>query len=270
MKEAKPRKKIALITGASSGLGVEFALQIEKKFFLDEVWLVARRADPMRELAQRFLKSAGVILPLDLTNRSDLAALHKRLEEENPEIEFLVNNAGYGKVGPIDKLGLQEQVQMIDLNVTALTYLTRAAIPFMKPGSSIIQVASSVAFSPAPFFAVYAATKAFVVSLSDALGYELKSQGIKVLAVCPGPVETEFFTVAQKNDFMKDRVGEAEPFNHALYASSRDVVAKAIMDLGKGKRHSIFGFSIQLFAALAPVVPTWIKLRALASRNTKK
>lgn len=270
MKEAKPRKKIALVTGASSGLGVEFALQIEKKYFLDEIWLVARRAAPMKELAQKFLKSTGVILAYDLTNRSDLAALQKRLAEENPEIEFLVNNAGYGKVGPFDKLGLDEQVQMIDLNVTALTFLSRAAIPYMKPGSCIIQVASSAAFSPAPFFAVYAATKAFVVSLSDALGYELRPQGIKVLAVCPGPVETEFFTVAQKSEFMKDKVGEAEPFNHALYASSKDVVAKAITDLAKGKRHSIYSFSIQLFAAAAPIVPIWIKLKALASRNPQK
>jgi len=270
MKEAKPRKKIALITGASSGLGAEFALQIEKKFYLDEVWLVARRATPMKELSEKFLKSVGVILPYNLTNRSDLAALQKRLQEEKPEIEFLVNNAGYGKVGPFDQLGLEEQVQMIDLNVTALCFLTRIAIPYMKPGSSIIQVASSAAFSPAPYFAVYAATKAFVVSLSDALGYELKGHGIKVLAVCPGPVETEFFSVAQKSEFMKDKVGEAEPFNRALYATAKNVVAKALSDLSKGKRHSIYSFSIQLFAAAAGLVPTRFKLKALASRHPQK
>jgi short-subunit dehydrogenase len=108
----------------------------------------------------------------------------------------------------------------------------------MKPGSAIIQVASSAGFSPAPFFSVYAATKAFVVSLSDALGYELKAQGIKVLAVCPGPVETEFFAVSQKSEFMKDRVGEAEPFNRKLAATAREVVAKALSDLQKGTEKS--------------------------------
>lgn len=269
-KEAKQRKKIAIVTGASSGLGAEFALQIEKKYFLDEIWLIARRAGPMRELTEKFLKSTGVVLSYDLTSRSDLAALQKRLEEENPEIEFLVNNAGYGKVGPFDRLGLDEQVKMIDLNVTSLTWLSRVAIPFMKPGSAIIQVASSAGFTPAPFFSVYAATKAYVVSLSDALGYELRGQGIRVIAVCPGPVETEFFSVAQKSEFMKDRVGEAEPFNRKLAATSRDVVAKALSDLQKGRRHSIYGAAIQLFSFFAPVTPAALKLKLLASRNPQK
>lgn len=270
MKETKPRKKIAVVTGASSGLGAEFALQIEKKYFLDEIWLVARRTTPMKELAEKFLKSTGVILSYDLTNRSDLAALEKRLEEANPEIEFLVNNAGYGKVGPFDQLGVDEQIKMIDLNVCALTFLSRIAIRYMKPGSSMIQVASSAAFSPAPYFAVYAATKSYVVSLSDALGYELANQGIKVIAVCPGPVETEFFTVAQNSAYMKDKVGEAEPFNRALYSSASDVVEKALNDLSKGRRHSIFSLSIKFFAAASALVPTRLKLKALASRNPQK
>jgi short-subunit dehydrogenase len=270
MVEAKPRKKIAIITGASSGLGAEFALQIERNFYLDEIWLIARRSGPMNELAEKFLKSHAVILSLDLTSRSDLAALEKRLADENPEIEFLVNNAGYGKIGPFEQLGVHEQIQMIDLNVTALTFLSRVGIRFMKPGSSLIQVASSAAFSPAPYFAVYGATKAFVVSLSDALGFELRDQGIQVIAVCPGPVDTEFFSVAQKNEFMKDKVGDAEPFNHALYASPRKVVAKALSDLAKGKRHSIFGISIKLFSTAAPFLPVALKLRALASRNPAK
>ncbi len=270
MAEAKQRKKIAIVTGASSGLGAEFALQIEKNFYLDEVWLIARRPDPMRELAEKFLKSHAVIIPLDLTSRSDLTFLERRLAEENPEIDFLVNNAGYGKIGPFAEMGLAEQVQMIELNVTSLTYLSHIAIPYMKPGASLIQVASSIAFSPSPFFAVYAATKSYVVSFSDALGYELRKLGIKVLAVCPGPVETEFFSVAQKNDFMKDKVGEAEPYNRSLYVSPRDVVAKALLDLGKGRRHSVYGMLVKTFALFAPLVPLGIRLRALAVRGNVK
>lgn len=265
--EAKQGKKIAIITGASSGLGAEYALQIEKRYFLDEIWLIARRATPMKELSEKFLKSTGRVFPFDLTNRADLAALEKLLQEEKPEIAFLVNNAGFGKVGPFERLGLNEQVQMIDLNVVCTTWLTHIAIPYMKPGSSVIQVASSAAFSPAPFFSVYAATKAFVVSLSDALGYELRRQGIKVLAVCPGPVETEFFHVAQKSEFMKDKVGEAEPFNRSLAATAREVVAKSLNDLEKGRRHSVYGFMIRLFGFLAPLTPPALKLKLLASRN---
>ncbi|MGZ3701276.1 MAG: SDR family NAD(P)-dependent oxidoreductase [Bdellovibrionota bacterium] len=267
MPETKPSKKIALVTGASSGLGAEFALQIESAFYLDEIWMVARRAAPMKELAERFLKSRAVVLTLDLTSKSDLAALEKRLSEEKPEIEFLVNNAGYGKYGPFDRLGLDEQIKMIDLNITALTYLTRICLPYMKPGASILQVASSDAFSPMPFFSIYAATKSFVVSFADALGFELRDQGIRVLAVCPGPVETEFFTVAQKNEFMKDKVGQAEPANRALYASSQEVVAKALADLARGKRHSVFGFTIKLFGRLSPLVPLGLKLRIMARKN---
>ena len=263
-------KKIALITGASSGIGAEFALQIEKKYYLDEVWMIARRPIPMKELAERFLKSRGVILNFDLTSRTDLTALERRLAEDKPEIDFLVNNAGYGKFGPVSELGLDEQIKMIELNVTALTYLTRIAIPYMKPGSSIIQVASSAAFSPSPFFSVYAASKSFVVSFSDALGFELRNQGIGVLAVCPGPVETEFFAVAQKNEFMKDKVGDVEPGERKLSASPRDVVAKALRDLDRGRRHSIYGIPMRIFGLLAPLVPLGIKLRLLGRRNHGK
>lgn len=263
-------RKIAIITGASSGLGAEFALQIEKRYYLDEIWMIARRASPMRELAEKFLKSRAVVLNLDLTSRTDLLALEKRLAEEKPEIQFLVNNAGYGKYGPFAELGLDEQIKMIELNVGALTYLTRIAIPYMKPGSSIVQVASSAAFSPSPFFSVYAATKSFVVSLSDALGYELRDQGIHVLAVCPGPVETEFFAVAQKNEYMKDKVGEAEPANRVLYAAARDVVSRALSDLEKGRRHSVFSFPMKLFAGTAALVPTSLKLRVMARKNLRK
>lgn len=270
MEETKRPKKIAIITGASSGIGAEFALQIEKKYFLDEIWMIARRTSPMAELSEKFLKSRAVILPLDLTIRSDLVALEKRLAEEKPNIEFLVNNAGYGKIGPFSRLGLEEQIKMIELNIVALTYLSKIAIPYMKPGASIIQVASSIAFSPAPYFAIYAASKSFVLSFSDALGYELRDQGIQVLAVCPGPVETEFFSVAQKNEFMKDKVGEAEPFNRKLYAPSSAVVTKALSDLEKGKRRSIYGMSIKLFSIASSLVPMGLKLRVLSQRNPEK
>lgn len=263
-------KKIAIVTGASSGIGAEFALQIEKKYYLDEIWMIARRAAPMKELAEKFLKSRPIVLTLDLTSKSDLVALEKRLAEEKPDVEFLVNNAGNGKYGPFAELGLDEQIKMIELNVTAPTYLTRVAIPYMKPGASVIQVASSAAFSPSPYFSVYAATKSFVVSFSDALGYELRELGIQVLAVCPGPVETEFFTVAQKNEYMRDKVGEAEPANRALFAAPRDVVARALLDLERGRRHSVYSLAMKLFASLAAFVPLELKLRLLARKNLQK
>lgn len=262
------RKKIAIITGSSSGLGIEFARQIEKGHYLNEIWLVARRSGPMKELAESFHKSKAVVLALDLTNEGDLAALKKRVADENPEIEFLVNNAGYGKIGPFSELGLEEQLQMIDLNVKTLTHLSHMAIPYMMPGSKMIQVASSIGFCPAPHFAVYAATKAYVVFLSEALNFELKEKGIEVLAVCPGPVATEFFSVAQKNEFMRDKVGDAEPFNNFLTATAHDVVAQALRDAAKNRRRSVFSIPIKAFVGLLPFVPRGLALRALARRKT--
>ena len=118
-------------------------------------------------------------------------------------------------------------------------------------------------------FSVYAATKSFLVSLSDALGFELREHGIRVIAVCPGPVETEFFAVAQKNEYMKDKVGEAEPVPRALYSSARDVVEKALLDLEKGKRHSVFSLPMKAFAGLAAFLPAALKLRVMARRNLR-
>lgn len=263
MATAKTGKKIAIITGASSGLGREFALQIEKSYFLDEIWLLARRVGPMNELVEKFQKSLGVPIGVDLTDIGDISSFQKRLENEAPEISILVNNAGYGKIGPFHELGLNEQLQMIDLNVRALTHMTKICLPFMKPGAKIIQVASSAAYAPAPNFSVYAATKSYVVNFSEALNYELRPLGIHVTAVCPGPVATEFFSVAQKNEFMKDKVGEAEPFNKFLMANAGDVVRKALNDADRGRSRSIYGFPVRFLAAAAPMVPTSLAMRFL-------
>jgi uncharacterized protein len=268
MTVVKASKKIAIVTGASSGLGIEFARQIEKQYFLDEIWLIARRATPMKGLAEGFQKSKGVVLTLDLTDQGDQATLKKKIEDEQPEIQLLVNNAGYGKIGPFADLGLDEQLQMVDLNVRALTHLSHVVIPFMLPGAQILQVASSIGFCPAPNFAVYAATKAYVVSLSEAMSFELRSRGIRVTAVCPGPVATEFFAVAQQNEFMRDKVGEAEPFNKFLMVEAKDVVKKALRDARKGRRRSIFGLPIKLFVLVLPFLPRALILRALAIRKS--
>ena len=268
MQETK-KNKIAIITGASSGLGREFAEQIEKKYFLNEIWLIARRAEPMRELAEKFQKSRAIVLALDLTDLGDLAVLKKKLETENPEVEFLVNNAGFGKIGPFAEIGLDEQLEMVDLNVRALTHLSHICIPFMTKGSKLVQVASSIGFSPAPYFAVYAATKAYVVSFSEALAFELKDRGIKVTAVCPGPVSTNFFSVAQKNEFMKDKVADESPFNRSITAEASDVVTKALVDADKGRRISIYGLLIALFVKIVPFIPRFLILRALSLRKSK-
>lgn len=263
------KKKIAIITGASAGLGKEFARQMEKKYFLDEIWLIARREAPLRELAKEFQKSVGVPIALDLTKAGDIQELYKRIETENPDIAFLVNNAGYGKIGPFDSLGLEEQLQMIDLNVRTLTELSYICLPFMKEGANLIQVASSIAFAPAPFFAVYAATKSYVLSFSNALNFELRDRGIHVLAVCPGPVETEFFSVAQKNEHNKGRTNLDKPFNAKLMAKPEEVVARALKDLAKKKMQSVYGMPIRFFTSFVSFIPKEIVMKALSQGRKK-
>lgn len=269
MESPNKRKKIAIVTGASAGLGAEFAKQIEHFYFLDEIWLVARRAGPMKELAERFQKSKGVVIALDLGKESDLANLKKKIEEENPQIEILVNNAGLGKVGPFADVGLQDHLNMIDINVRSLTYLSHCCIPFMLPGAKIIQVASGIGFAPSPYFSIYAASKAFVVSFGEALNFELRPRGITVTTVCPGPVATEFFGVSVKNDYFKDKVAASEPFNSSLMVSAEAVVTQALKDSEKNKRRSVYGFPIKLFVLFAPIFPRSLLLRLLARRNTQ-
>ena len=270
MEMKKIQKKIAIVTGASAGLGTEFARYLEKNFLLDEIWLIARRIGPMRELADTMQKAKGVPLSYDLTNVGDLVEFDKLLKKENPNVLYLVNNAGYGKIGAFEQLGLEEQIKMIDLNVRALTYLSKIVLPFMKSGSAVIQVASSIAFCPSPFFAVYAASKSFVLSLSEALNFELKDRGIQVLAVCPGPVETEFFSIAKKSETAGITAPEKAPFNASLMAEAHAVVAKAFSDLGRRRRRSIYGMPIKLFAFFIPFVPMSLAFKMLGKRTLAK
>ncbi|MCO5142666.1 MAG: SDR family NAD(P)-dependent oxidoreductase [Oligoflexia bacterium] len=266
MNETKKNKRIAIITGASAGLGSEFAKQIENRFFLDEVWLVARRMAPMQEISERFMKAKGILLSLDLTNEGDLLKLKQKIEVESPDIQILVNNAGFGKIGAFSEISLEEQLQMIDLNIRSLTFISHICEKYMNKGSAIIQVASSIGFCPSPYFTVYAATKAYVVSFSDALGYELKNKGIHVMAVCPGPVKTEFFNVAQGTKASGSTIDD-EPFNDRLSATADAVVEQALNDLIHKKRYSIYSMIIKIFAYFIPFVPRALAMKILALRK---
>jgi short-subunit dehydrogenase len=185
---------VALITGASAGLGVEFARQLSKRG--QRLVLVARRKDRLEKLAAE-LGNARVVA-LDLSERGSTAALMANVAAAGETIELLVNNAGFGLRGRFAELDAPRQRQMIDLNVTSLTELCRAVAPGMieRGTGAILNVASTAAFQPGPNMAVYFATKAYVLSFSEALHEELKLHGIRVTALCPGPTKTEFGEVA--------------------------------------------------------------------------
>ena len=187
-------KKVALITGASAGLGVDFARQLSKRGH--RLVLAARRKDRLGALAKELGKARAV--EIDLSKPNAAAKLMADLEAHGETVDLLVNNAGFGLIGRFAELDAKRERQMIDLNVGTLTDLCRAVAPQMiklKSGG-ILNVASTAAFQPGPKMAVYFATKAFVLSFTEALHEELKPHGISVTCLCPGPTRTEFGDVA--------------------------------------------------------------------------
>ncbi len=188
--------KIAVITGASSGLGREYATELaNSRRDIDEIWLIARREDKLRETAEG-ISTKTRLLTLDITDSECMNKYAALLSELNPQVSLLINNAGFGRHGNFDTVSAKDNGGMVRLNCEALTVMTSLTLPFMEKGAEIINVCSIAAFAPNTGMSVYSSTKAYVMSLSRALRSELKSRGINVLAVCPGPMDTEFLPVA--------------------------------------------------------------------------
>jgi short-subunit dehydrogenase len=187
-------RPVALITGASAGLGVEFARQLSKRGH--RLVLAARRKDRLDELAKELGNARAVAI--DLSKKDSAARLMADIEANGETVDLLVNNAGFGLIGRFAELDPKRLRQMIDLNCGALEELCRTVAPAMiaRKSGAILNVASTAAFQPGPKMAVYFATKAFVLSLSEALHEELKPHGIKVSCLCPGPTRTEVGDVA--------------------------------------------------------------------------
>ncbi len=240
---------VAIITGASSGMGAEFVKQINKAYTkLDEIWILARRGDRLKELSS--LEGNAKIRPIamDITNEGHVQAFIECLKEVKPRIRMLVNAAGSGIIGRFDDESYDDELNMIDLNCRALTSFTKICLPYMRRNSRIINFASAAAFLPQPDFAVYAATKAYVLSFSRALNKELKSRGISVTAVCPGPVATEFFTNAEKHHSIP-------AYKKLAMVRADAVVEKAIKDSRAKKEVSVYSGLMNIFRFLTKVLP---------------
>lgn len=247
--------KIAVITGASSGMGQEFAKRVEASEAFDEIWVIARRLERLEALADS-ISTKTRCMALDLTQKECLDEYAALLESEKPDVAVLVNGSGYGKFGAFCDMPLDEQLGMIDLNDKALVAMTYLTLPYMKEGGRIYQIDSLSSFQPVPYIGVYGATKAFVLSFSRALGVELKKRGIRVLAVCPGWVKTEFFDRAVSDDTITY-------YNH--FYTAEQVVTRAMKDMKRGRDVSICGFRIRaqvFFTKLLPhrlVMKIWCK-----------
>lgn len=244
--------KIAIVTGASSGLGREFVRLMDQSFkSIDEIWVVARRKERLEEL-QKEVKIPLVPFELDLEEEDWIKSIESALKERQPRVKMLVNCAGFGKIGDWNEVPLEQEIGMVDVNCRALTAMTYLAIPYMAENSRIIQLASSAAFLPQPRFAVYAATKSYVLSFSRALNEELKGSGIAVTAVCPGPVRTEFFDIAEKT-------GEVALYKKLVMADPKKVVRKAFRDSLQRRSVSVYGGIMKGLYGVCKVVPhEWI------------
>lgn len=252
--------KIAIITGASSGMGREAARQLADRFSgLQEVWLIARRMERMQEL-ERTLPLPARCFAIDLTDASQRETLENELAARKPNVKLLVNASGFGKIGTVGNLPLDDETGMVELNCEALCAVTHMVLPYMSENSRILQFASAASFLPQPGFAIYAATKAFVLSYSRALREELRLRRIGVTAVCPGPVKTEFFDIAETT-------GEIPLYKRLVMADPHKVVKLAICDCMAGKSVSVYGVWMKAFFVLCKVVPhEWI-LRAMQALN---
>jgi uncharacterized protein len=237
-------KRVALITGASAGLGVEFARQLSKRG--RKLVLAARRKDRLESLARELGNARAVAV--DLAQKDAAAQLIADIEAAGEQVDILVNNAGFGLIGRFAKREPERLREMIDLNIGALTDLCRLAVPGMieRGSGGIINVASTAAFQPGPKMAVYFATKAYVLSFTEALHEELKPHGIKVSCLCPGPTRTEFGEVAGfGGSGMFDRFAMDAP----------TVVAAGLAGLDRNRAVVVPGLSNKITAASTRFAP---------------
>ena len=245
----------AIITGASAGLGMEFVRQLEENFpEVEQVWLVARKAEKLEEAARLLKKAKARLLPLDLRGEDSFDTLAAILAEESPSVTLLVNNAGCGQLGNVGETTLDEQTRMVDLNVRALTAVTHLTVPYMAKGGRIINVSSIASFCPNPRMTVYSSTKAYVSSFSRGLGEELKPKGITVTAVCPGPMATDFLDVA-------DIQGNSKTFEILPYCAPAKVAAGSYAAAKAGKAvHTPRAF-YKLYRFIAKILPQRLMIK---------
>jgi short-subunit dehydrogenase len=238
-----------LITGASSGIGLELARRFAMNGF--DLVLVARRKDKLDELAQNLTASHAIkvqVVEADLTRAQAPHDIYDKVKALGTAIDILVNNAGFGARGAFAEIPVERQLDMISVNITALTHLTRLFLPDMlaRRSGRILNVASTAAFQPGPLLAVYYATKSFVLSLSEALHEETAGTGVTVTCLCPGPTITEFAQTADMENTKLFKLG-------AMTAA--DVAALGYKATLAGKRLVVAGLFNQVLAFSTRLAP---------------
>ena len=252
--------KIAVVTGASSGMGREFVKAVDREFALDEIWVIARRKERLESLREE-CRTAIRPLAWDLSDPASLDAYRDLLKTEQPEIRILVNAAGYGVFGAFENEDLENQLGIVDLNDRALTAMCALSLPCLSEGSAIVNLGSNSSWQPVPYMAVYAASKAYVLSFSRALGRELRGRGVHVLCVCPGWIKTEFMDRAVHDDTIT---------YYDRWYTAEQVVEQAMKDLKKKKTVSILGAPVRNQVRLVKHLPVDLVMNTWCRQQKKE
>lgn len=248
--------KVTLITGASSGIGEAFARRLADE--KHNLVLVSRNQKKLHELCDELMLNHGIsahYIAIDLSEPDGPKKVFEETSKHEMDVEFLINNAGFGSMGDFAELDGDRELEMIRLNISALVELTHLyLIPMRRRKSGlIINVASTASFQPIPYMATYAATKAFVTSFTEAIAEENRKYGITISALCPGPTETNFFAAA-----------DAVPFAAKGMQTSEDVVEVGLKSMKSGKAKVISGLRNAIGARLVAFIPNRIITRNVA------
>lgn len=253
--------RIGIITGASSGMGKEFVkLTMSEQMHLDEIWVIARRKERLTAWQKHYTDQTFRILSLDMQKEEDMQALQQTLTEVRPEIALLIHCAGFGIMGTVEEIPVKEQAEMVDVNCRSTVELTSMVLPYMEEGGRMIYAASASAFLPQPGFAVYAATKAFVVSFIRGLRAEVRDRHLRITLVCSGAVKTEFFNRAAEKKHLP-------AYKKMVMADPKKVVRKAWKDNLSGKEVSVYGKPIKLFHLATELFPHRLFLKFMGRQK---
>ena len=246
--------KTAIITGASAGVGEAFVRQIKDVFpEIQCYWVIARRIDRLQALQAPGVQIKPIAM--DLTAADCHTVLQNLLEAERPEVQLLVGNAGCGYLGNFDEANLDEQLRMVDLNIRALTAVTRVVLPFMPNGSHIINMSSIASFVPNPRMTIYSSTKSFVSAFSRGLHEELKPRNISVTAICAGPMDTEFIRLGRIKGYSKT-------FDIMPYCDPKKVVHKGLLAAKRGRAVYTPKAFYKLYRVLSGLIPHALLIHA--------
>jgi len=257
---------ISLITGASSGIGLELAMVLARENW--DIVLVARNKEKLEELKEKLLKINKNIKvwvkPYDLAKRESIGKLYEELKSEGLEIELLVNNAGIGVFGEFSETSLEKELNMIDLNMTSLTILTKLFLKDMlkKDSGKILNVASTASFQSGPLMGVYYATKAYVLNLSEAIAEEISDSNVSITVLCPGPTRTNFEKMAH--------LEESKLFKNFHVAKASDVAEYGYRALMEGKLIAIHGIFNKILYYFGKFMPRKLKRKMVKKIQEKK